>query len=154
MPPNRSREFVARVSSRTLLAGKTQHVAFGPRAHVEDVLSSRALKVHCYRFVDGDSVAATAERFVKVVAVLEKRFDSSFVSAHAEDHRHCFVDRQVIKPAIADTKRSERSHRQRDVVWKFLSQVMQQRAIELSLRNRYVKVDLNCGNVAEIQRSP
>src|SRR6185369_4620137 len=118
------------------------NVLLGPRARVEDILAARTFEVDVERFVERDSITSTAKRFAKIIAVAEERSDGSGVCAHPENHRHCFIHGQVVEPAIADAKRGERGHRQRDVVRQFLAEFAQKVSIKLAFGKRSVEIDL------------
>ena len=99
---------------------------------VENIDAAVRFEFEFKRLIDSNAVASLAERFAKVSTTNEKTFDRAIVGAHAKDHRHSFIDGQIIEPAVTDTERSERSHRQRHIIWKLRAQVAQERAIEIA----------------------
>ena len=71
---------------------KRRDVLFRPRLIVENVKPARFLKFHVQGLIERDAVTPSTKRLAKIGAQGEQVLDRSIVRAHAENHRHCFID--------------------------------------------------------------
>src|ERR1044072_7865126 len=104
-------------------------------------------------FVESNAVTGLAKRFAKVVILADVVFDPFVIRAHTKNHWHRLINRQVLQPAVAYAKRSERRHRQRHVVGKLLPKFVEETAVELTFRNRRIKINLDRGDIWQIERA-